>query len=75
MQVNLAGVGIMNKVDLIKELLKINPNAKTKSIAEEFDCSETLVRVVRTGKYITPRKDAKARCLARNQELAKRKRR
>lgn len=64
----------MSKVDLIKELLILNPNATTKSIAQEFNCSETLVRVVRTGKYITPKKDAKIRCLARNQELLQRKR-
>jgi hypothetical protein len=62
----------MTKVDLIRENLMLSPNASTKSIAEDLECSEGLVRRVRNGSYVTPFKNAKEAALARNAELGKR---
>lgn len=65
----------MTKVDSIRRLLADSPTMSFKEIADKVGCCVELARIVKNGKYITPKKDAKARCLARNQELLKRTRR
>lgn len=65
----------MTKVEMIRDFIKRNPKATTRTIAETLGCSNEHVRRIKNGTYYTPRKNAKEAALARNAELGKRAKR
>ena len=60
----------MNKVETVKYLMGIYPEMSVNDLARAAQCHVELARRVKNGSYVTPRKDAKASAIARNQLMA-----
>ncbi len=60
----------MNKVETIKHLMGIYPEMSVNDLARAAQCHVETARRVKSGSYVTPRKDAKANAIARNELMA-----